>query len=156
MVQELASSLIKKLEEKNLTIAVAESLTGGLVAASLTEIPGASKVFKGSITAYADEIKQSVLNVKEETILKFTSISEQVALEMAINVRTIMKSDIGISTTGVAGPEKSAGFAPGLVFVAISIGDHNMCQKLEITGDRSKIRNQTVHEILQLTLSRLV
>jgi nicotinamide-nucleotide amidase len=75
---------------------------------------------------------------------------------MAINVRTIMKSDIGISTTGVAGPEKSAGFAPGLVFVAISIGDHNMCQKLEITGDRSKIRNQTVHEILQLTLSRLV
>jgi nicotinamide-nucleotide amidase len=156
LVQELASSLIKKLEEKNLTIAVAESLTGGLVAASLTEIPGASKVFKGSITAYADEIKQNVLNVNKETILKFTSISEQVALEMAINVRTIMKSDIGISTTGVAGPEKSAGFAPGLVFVAISIGDHNMCQKLEITGDRSKIRNQTVHEILQLTLSRLV
>jgi nicotinamide-nucleotide amidase len=156
LVQELASSLIKKLQENNLTIAVAESLTGGLVAASLTEIPGASKVFKGSITAYVDEIKQNVLEVNEETILKFTSISEQVALEMAINVRTIMKSDIGISTTGVAGPEKSAGFAPGLVFVAISIGDHNMCQKLEITGDRSKIRNQTVHEILQLTLSRLV
>lgn len=156
MVQELASSLIKKLQENNLTIAVAESLTGGLVAASLTEIPGASKVFKGSITAYADEIKQNILNVKDETITNFTSISEQVSLEMAINVRTIMKSDIGISTTGVAGPEKSAGFLPGLVFVAISIGDHNMCQKLEITGDRSKIRNQTVHEILQLTLSRLV
>jgi len=156
LVQELASSLIKKLEEKNLTVAVAESLTGGLVAASLTEIPGASKVFKGSITAYSDEIKQNVLNVNKETITNFTSISEQVALEMAINVRKIMKSDIGISTTGVAGPEKSAGFLPGLVFVAISIGDHNMCQKLEITGDRSKIRNQTVHEILQLTLSRLV
>ena len=156
MVQELASSLIKKLQENNLTIAVAESLTGGLVAASLTEIPGASKVFKGSITAYADVIKQNILNVKDETITNFTSISEQVALEMAINVRTIMKSDIGISTSGVAGPEKSAGFAPGLVFVAISIGDHNMCQKLEITGDRSKIRNQTVQEILQLTLSRLV
>ena len=156
MVQELASSLIKKLQENNLTLAVAESLTGGLVAASLTEIPGASKVFKGSITAYVDEIKQNILNVKDETITNFTSISELVALEMAINVRTIMKSDIGISTTGVAGPEKSAGFAPGLVFVAISIGDHNMCQKLEITGDRSKIRNQTVQEILQLTLSRLV
>jgi len=156
LVQELASSLIKKLQEKNLTLAVAESLTGGLVAASLTEIPGASKVFKGSITAYVDEIKQNVLNVKDETITNFTSISKQVALEMAINVRTIMKSDIGISTSGVAGPEKSAGFLPGLVFVAISIGDHNMCQKLEITGDRSKIRNQTVKELLQLTLSRLV
>jgi nicotinamide-nucleotide amidase len=156
LVQELASSLIKKLQEKNLTLAVAESLTGGLVAASLTEIPGASKVFKGSITAYVDEIKQNVLNVKDETITNFTSISKQVALEMAINVRTIMKSDIGISTSGVAGPEKSAGFLPGLVFVAISIGDHNMCQKLEITGDRSKIRNQTVQELLQLTLSRLV
>jgi PncC family amidohydrolase len=156
LVQELASSLIKKLQEKNLTLAAAESLTGGLVAASLTEIPGASKVFKGSITAYSDEIKQNILNVNKETITNFTSISEQVALEMAINVRKIMKSDIGISTTGVAGPEKSAGFAPGLVFVAISIGDHNMCQKLELTGDRSKIRNQTVQEILQLTLSRLV
>ena len=156
MDQELASILIKKLQEKNLTISVAESLTGGLIAASLTEIPGASSVFKGSVTAYSDEIKQNVLNVNKETITNFTSISEQVALEMAINVRTIMKSDIGISTTGVAGPEKSAGFAPGLVFVAISIGDHNMCQKLEITGDRSKIRNQTVQEILQLTLSRLV
>ena len=156
MVQELASSLIKKLQEKNLTISVAESLTGGLVAASLTEIPGASKVFKGSITAYSDEIKQDVLNVKAESISKFSSISEQVALEMASNVRKIMKSDIGISTTGVAGPEKSAGFAPGLVFVAISIGDHNMCQKLELTGDRSKIRNETVQEILKLTLSRLV
>ena len=156
MANELASSLIKKLHEKNLTLAVAESLTGGLIAASLTEIPGASKVFKGSITAYVDEIKQNVLNIKAESILKFTSISEQVALEMAINVKKIMKSDIGISTTGVAGPEKSAGFLPGLVFVAISIGDHNMCQKLEIIGDRSKIRNQTVQEILQLTLSRLV
>jgi nicotinamide-nucleotide amidase len=156
LVQELASSLIKKLQEKNLTLSAAESLTGGLVAASFTEIPGASKVFKGSITAYSDEIKQNILNVNKETITNFTSISEQVALEMAINVRKIMKSDIGISTTGVAGPEKSAGFAPGLVFVAISIGDHNMCQKLEITGDRSKIRNQTVQELLQLTLSRLV
>jgi PncC family amidohydrolase len=156
LVQELASSLIKKLQEKNLTLAAAESLTGGLVAASFTEIPGASKVFKGSITAYSDEIKQNVLNINEDTITKFTSISEQVALEMAINVRKIMKSDIGISTTGVAGPEKSAGFAPGLVFVAVSIGDHNMCQKLEVTGDRTQIRNQTVQEILQLTLSRLV
>ncbi len=156
MATELASSLIKKLQDKNLTLSAAESLTGGLVAASLTEIPGASKVFKGSITAYSDEIKQNVLNANKETISKFTSISEQVALEMAINVRKIMNSDIGISTTGVAGPEKSAGFAPGLVFVAISIGDHNMCQKLELKGDRSKIRNQTVQELLQLTLSRLV
>ena len=156
MANELASSLIKKLQEKNLTIAVAESLTGGLIAASLTEIPGASSVFKGSITAYIDEVKQSVLNVKSETITNFTSISEQVALEMAVNVRKIMKSDIGISATGVAGPEKSAVFLPGLVFVAISIGDHNMCQKLELTGDRTQIRNQTVQEILELTLSRLV
>ena len=156
MVQELASSLIKKLQEKDLTLAIAESLTGGLVAASLTEIPGASKVFKGSITAYSDEIKQNVLNANKETISKFTSISEQVALEMAINVRKIMKSDIGISTTGVAGPEKSSGFLPGLVFVAISIGDHNMCQKLELKGDRTQIRYQTVQDILQLTLSRLV
>lgn len=78
----------------------------------MTEIPGASSVFKGSITAYVDEIKQSVLNVKSETITNFTSISEQVALEMAVNVRKIMKSDIGISATGVAGPEKVQDFFP--------------------------------------------
>jgi nicotinamide-nucleotide amidase len=156
LVNDLAHELIQKLSQQHLTISVAESLTGGLVAASLTQIPGASAVFKGGIIAYRDEIKQKVLKVDSALITKFTSISEPVAQSMATNVREIMNTDIGIATTGVAGPEKSDGFAPGIVFVAISIGDHKICQKLELVGDRTQIRDQSVNEIFKLTLSQLV
>jgi nicotinamide-nucleotide amidase len=156
LVNDLAYELIQKLSQQHLTISVAESLTGGLVAASLTQIPGASAVFKGGIIAYGDEIKQQVLKVDPALITKFTSISEPVAQSMATNIREIMNTDIGIATTGVAGPDKSDGFAPGIVFVAISIGDHKICQKLELVGDRTQIRDQSVNEIFKLTLSQLV
>ena len=156
MVNDLAYEIIQKLGQRHLTISVAESLTGGLVAASLTQIPGASAVFKGGIIAYRDEIKQKVLKVDPALITKFTSISEPVAQSMATNIREIMNTDIGIATTGVAGPDKSDGFAPGIVFVAISIGDHKICQKLELVGDRTQIRDQSVNEIFKLTLSQLV
>jgi nicotinamide-nucleotide amidase len=156
LVNDLANELIQKLSQQHLTISVAESLTGGLVAASLTQIPGASAVFKGGIIAYRDEIKQKVLKVDSALITKFTSISEPVAQSMATNIREIMNTDIGIATTGVAGPDKSDGFAPGIVFVAISIGDHKICQKLELVGDRTQIRDQSVNEIFKLTLSQLV
>ena len=156
MVNDLAYELIQKLSQQHLTISVAESLTGGLVAASLTQIPGASAVFKGGIIAYRDEIKRQVLKVDPALITKFTSISEPVAQSMATNIREIMNTDIGIATTGVAGPDKSDGFAPGIVFVAISIGDHKICQKLELVGDRTQIRDQSVNEIFKLTLSQLV
>jgi len=156
LVNDLAYEIIQKLGQRHLTISVAESLTGGLVAASLTQIPGASAVFKGGIIAYGDEIKQQVLKVDPALITKFTSISDPVAQSMATNVREIMNTDIGIATTGVAGPDKSDGFAPGIVFVAISIGDHKICQKLELVGDRTQIRDQSVNEIFKLTLSQLV
>jgi nicotinamide-nucleotide amidase len=156
LVNDLANELIQKLSQRHLTISVAESLTGGLVAASLTQIPGASAVFKGGIIAYGDEIKQQVLKVDPALITKFTSISEPVAQSMATNVRELMNTDIGIATTGVAGPGKSDGFAPGIVFVAISIGDHKICQELELVGDRTQIRDQSVNEIFKLTLSQLV
>ena len=156
MVNDLAHEIIQKLGQRHLTISVAESLTGGLVAASLTQIPGASAVFKGGIIAYRDEIKRQVLKVDPALITKFTSISEPVAQSMATNIREIMNTDIGIATTGVAGPDKSDGFAPGIVFVAISIGDHKICQKLELVGDRTQIRDQSVNEIFKLTLSQLV
>ena len=156
MVNDLAYELIQKLGQRHLTISVAESLTGGLVAASLTQIPGASAVFKGGIIAYRDETKEQVLKVDPALITKFTSISEPVAQSMATNIREIMNTDIGIATTGVAGPDKSEGFAPGIVFVAISIGDHNICQKLELVGDRTQIRDQSVNAIFKLTLSQVV
>lgn len=156
MPSNLALEVVEKLKQKKLTISSAESLTGGLVGVSLSSISGASEVFKGSVVAYTDEIKINVLNVDSQVIKQFTSISEQVAQLMALNVRKLMNSDIGISTTGVAGPNSSAGLKPGIVFVAISSDDHNMCQKLELTGDRTSIREQSVEKILQLTLSRLV
>ena len=156
MQNNLAVKLVDKLKENKLTISTAESLTGGLVGVNISSVSGASEVFKGSVVAYTDEVKTGVLNVDSKIIEEFTSISEQVAQLMALNVRKLMNSDIGISTTGVAGPNSSAGLKPGIVFVAISSDDHNMCQKLELTGDRTSIREQSVEKILQLTLSRLV
>lgn len=152
----LASQVIAKLKERKLTISTAESLTGGLISQKLTEVSGSSEVFQGSIIAYSDEIKINVLGVEKQTILEFTSISEQVALEMATNIRKKMKTGVGISTTGVAGPAKSAGFEPGLVFVAVALDGHNMCQKLELKGDREQIRAQTTDEVFRLILSQLV
>jgi len=105
----LALEVVEKLKQKKLTISSAESLTGGLVGVSLSSISGASEVFKGSVVAYTDDIKINVLNVDSQVIKQFTSISEQVALLMAQNVRKLMNSDIGIATTGVAGPNPSAG-----------------------------------------------
>jgi PncC family amidohydrolase len=152
--KELAKNVITLLRQKNLTISVAESLTGGLVAKNLTDISGSSKVFKGGIVAYTDEIKTKTLKVDPALIQEFSSISKQVAQDMALKVRLLMNSDIGVSTTGIAGPEKSADFEPGTVFVAISIGEHNMCQDLHLTGDRNQIRQQSVIELLKLILSQ--
>jgi nicotinamide-nucleotide amidase len=151
-----ALALIEKLKKSGKTISVAESLTGGLLAQELTAIAGASEVFKGSITAYLDEVKIGILKIDSELIKKHSSISAQVAESMAVNICQIMNSDIGLATTGVAGPEPSAGFAPGTVFVAVATKDHKIWHRLVLVGDRQAIREQSVNEVLKLALSQVV
>ncbi|MFF3644680.1 CinA family protein [Streptomyces sp. NPDC002564] len=102
------------------TLAVAESLTGGLVAAEITAVPGASKVFRGSVTAYATELKRDVLGVDGTLLDERGAVDPEVARQMADGVRTVLRADWGIATTGVAGPDPQDGQPVGTVYVAIS------------------------------------
>ena len=143
MANELASSLIKKLQEKNFTIAVAESLTGGGLAQALTSLPGSSQVFRGSVTAYQAEIKNSVLKVPLELISEMGTVSEEVAAAMAHGIKDLMGSTWSISTTGVAGPGPVDGVPAGTVWVAID-GPISQTLQLELSGTREIVRNATI------------
>ncbi|MGW6061559.1 CinA family protein [Streptomyces sp. NPDC055189] len=114
-----AAEVLRLLEARGETLAVAESLTGGLVAAEVTVVPGASRVFRGSVTAYATELKQQVLGVDGTLLAERGAVDAEVALQMAAGVRKVMGADWGIATTGVAGPDPQDGQAVGTVFVAV-------------------------------------
>jgi PncC family amidohydrolase len=156
LMQDLATQVVGKLLQANKKLAIAESLTGGLLSAEITTVVGASKVFQGSITAYQDEVKIKTLKVDAATISTHTSISELVALEMAENVKNLLGAQIGIATTGVAGPDSVHDFSPGLVFVALVEDDHKMCQKLVFKGSRQEIQQQSVEHALQMLNEYLV
>ncbi|MGA4839225.1 CinA family protein [Streptomyces sp. G45] len=110
---------MRLLRERGQTLAVAESLTGGLVAADLTAAPGSSHAFRGSVTAYATELKQRVLGVDGALLAARGAVDADVALQMAAGVRTLLGADWGVATTGVAGPEPQDGQPVGTVFVAV-------------------------------------
>lgn len=152
----LALEVVEKLKEKNLTIATAESLTAGLLSSKLAEIEGASKVFKGGIVAYQNEVKENILNIDSKTIDKYSSVSREVAILMAENVRKKLKTDLGVSTTGVAGPGLVGDKKIGTVFVAISFSEHNMCLELNLSGDRQSIREESCRKLFELILEKLV
>jgi nicotinamide-nucleotide amidase len=115
----LAAEVLRLLEARGETLAVAESLTGGLVAAEVTAVPGASRVFRGSVTAYATELKHEVLGVDGTLLAERGAVDADVALQMAAGVRAVLGADWGIATTGVAGPDPQDGHAVGTVFVAV-------------------------------------
>ncbi|MEV8315658.1 CinA family protein [Streptomyces sp. NPDC059900] len=116
---EPAAEALRLLQARGETLAVAESLTGGLVAAEVTAVPGASRVFRGSVTAYATELKQQVLGVDGTLLAERGAVDAEVALQMAAGVRKVMGADWGIATTGVAGPDPQDGQPVGTVFVAV-------------------------------------
>lgn len=131
----------KYLKNKKLTIATAESCTGGLIGDIITRVPGSSRYYKGGIIAYNEDIKVNILNVNKEKIEKYKVYSEEVALEMAENVKKIFKTDIGISTTGIAGPKGGTKEKPvGLVYMGISFKDKNYVFKEIFKGEREDIK----------------
>ncbi len=137
--------LSRELKERRLTLAAAESLTGGLFQQEMTAIPGASVIVRGGVVCYSTDVKREVLNVKEETIKTKGVVSAECALELAENVRNLLSADIGISFTGVAGPDEQEGKPVGTVFVGISIaGQGNHVKKLHLGGTRDMIRLRTV------------
>ena len=155
-MNNLEFQVVQRLKEKNLTIATAESLTAGLVSSNLASVDGASSVLKGGIIAYQNAVKENVLKIDPQIINKFTSVSSEVATLMAENVRQILKADIGVATTGVAGPALVGDKKVGTVFVAISSKEHNMCLELNLVGDRQTIRQATCDKLFELLLEKLV
>jgi nicotinamide-nucleotide amidase len=145
--------LIERLSQRGLTVAVAESLTGGLLSAALTEVPGASAVIRGGVVAYATDLKASVLGVSPGLLARVGAVDAEVALAMASGVSAELGSDIGLATTGVAGPEPQDGKAVGTVFIACVWGDKRVVEELSLTGTRNEIRSLTVHAALRLLSS---
>jgi nicotinamide-nucleotide amidase len=141
----LMSELSKMLQEKQLTIAVAESLTGGMFQKELTAIPGAGSLLKGGVVCYTPEVKQKVLGVKKDTIENLGVVSAECAKELAENIADLMETDIGISFTGVAGPEDLEGKPVGTVFIGIKInGKPTRVEELHLGGNRASNRIRTV------------
>ena len=147
--------LIALLAERGLTVAVAESLTGGLLVAELIGTPGASAVVTGGVVAYNTAIKHSLLGVDADLLREHGAVHPEVARQMATGVRTAMAvdgrpADIGISTTGVAGPAPQDGQPVGTVFVGVAMGDEVRSYPLSLSGDREHIRKAVVSESLVL------
>ncbi|HHX60739.1 MAG TPA: competence/damage-inducible protein A [Epulopiscium sp.] len=140
----LAALVCEALIQKNLTISVAESCTGGMLASTFIDYPGISQVLGESHITYSNIAKIKYLGVEEETLNKYGAVSLETAKEMADGVRRIAGSDIGISTTGIAGPDGGTDEKPvGLVYLGISFGNETYTYKLNMTGDRQKVRHMT-------------
>jgi nicotinamide-nucleotide amidase len=141
----LLEELMKTLKTRKLTMTAAESLTGGLFQQELTAISGASSVFSGGIVCYSNDVKQQFLQVRRETLESHGSVSEQCARELAENASKLFNTDIGISFTGVAGPEELEGKPVGTVFIGIAIkGRSTIVEKLTLGGTRQANRNRAV------------
>jgi nicotinamide-nucleotide amidase len=143
------TSLVKEafnnLKNIGYTIACAESLTGGMFQEQFTSLKGASAVLKGGVICYTNETKLKLVQVKPETISQHGAVSEACAIELAENIADILNTDVGISFTGVAGPDELEGKPVGTVYVGIYIkGKHTLAKKLELAGDRESIRIRSV------------
>ncbi|MCN9242563.1 CinA family protein [Streptomyces sp. RY43-2] len=158
----LAVDVLRLLTARGETLAVAESLTGGLVAAEITAVAGASQAFRGSVTAYATDLKRDVLGVDATLLAARGAVDPQVAAQMAAGVRKALGADWGVATTGVAGPEPQDGQPVGTVFVAVdgprgAAGEPGggKVASLRLRGGRADIRGESVRSVLALLLQEL-
>jgi len=155
-MKELDRTLAGFLRDSGLTLAVAESCSGGLIAKRLTDMPGSSGYFLLGVVSYANSAKERVLDVSKELLEQHGAVSNEVALAMAEGVRTLAGSDIAIATTGIAGPDGGTDEKPvGTVFIAIAsaLGCHAV--RHCFSGSREKVREATAEAALQLLLNRL-
>lgn len=145
----------ERLRAAGLTIATAESCTGGLVAGRLTAIAGSSDYVVGGVVAYTDAIKQRVLGVDAHTLHAHTAVSEPVAQQMADGVRRLLRADIALSVTGYAGPASAPDQPAGLTFIGLSAAVGTWVRRFVWQGDRAHNRTQSVDAALQLVLAYL-
>jgi len=155
------ATLVAALIERGLTIAVAESLTGGQLVAALIDVPGASATVLGGVVAYNTELKHSVLGVSAELLAEHGAVHPEVARQMAAGVRTALAvggkpADVGLATTGVAGPQPQGGQPVGTVYLGLAMGDRVHSVALTLSGSRAHIRSETVSAALGEALATVL
>ncbi|MGU3645467.1 CinA family protein [Microbacterium sp. C23T] len=150
---DAAVAVLRALDGRGWSIAAAESLTGGRVTATLVDVPGASAHVRGGIVAYATDIKQSQLGVDPDLLAERGPVDADVAVQMAKGVRRALQADVGVATTGVAGPDPQDGKPVGTVHIAVVTPDEVVSSSLELSGTRDEIRARTVQSVLELALT---
>lgn len=149
-----ATEVIERLHGR--TLVTAESLTGGLIGAALTAVPGASKVYKGGVVSYVNEVKQELLGVPGEILERCGAVSARTAGNMACGVRKLLKADIAVSVTGLAGPGGDEfGHEVGTVFIGFESQSKALVKEYHFTGSREAVRQQTVDAALQMILDHV-
>ncbi|WP_049573574.1 CinA family protein [Nonomuraea sp. SBT364] len=158
------AAVVAELARQEVTLAVAESLTGGLIGAEVTSVPGASRVFRGGVISYATELKQELLGVPAELLRREGAVHPAVAAAMAAGVARLCGAGYGLAVTGVAGPEAQDGQPVGTVYVAVYEAVHAAAgrpggelwgRRLSLSGVRARIREETVDEAIDLLASVL-
>ena len=147
----LCCEVLKRLEGK--TLVTAESLTGGGIGAELTAIPGSSAVYKGGVISYTDEVKREILGVDGDILRRYGAVSLWTAGAMASGVRKLLKADVAVSVTGLAGPGGDEfGHEVGTVFIGFESRSKAIAKEYRFTGDREAVRQQTIRAALELIL----
>lgn len=142
--------VVRALEQRGETLAVAESLTGGRLAATLAEVPGVSAVFRGGLVVYATDLKASLAGVPDDLLAERGPVDPDVAAAMATGAREVCLATWGLGTTGVAGPDPQDGQPPGTVYIACAWRDGVVVEHLALDGNRIAIQRETVNAALQL------
>lgn len=152
---ELAAHVVRTCTDLGLTLATAESLTGGLVAATVVDVPGASRVLRGGVVAYAPDVKRELLGVDAGLLERVGTVDEGVARQMAEGARRVLGSAVAVATTGVAGPGAAEGHPAGTVWIACLAPGESRTRRLTLTGDRAAVRSGCRDAALTLVLDTI-
>lgn len=155
-LERVSEAVVKAFSERKRTLGTAESLTGGLIAASVAGVSGASAVLMGGVVSYDPRVKHEVLGVTDEVITGVGVVSEPCARQMAEGARRVLKTDVAVSATGVAGPTGGTPETPvGTVFIGVSTAAGTKVDECHFTGDRQSVRRQSAAHALQLALDAI-
>lgn len=149
--------IVTALIEDKITIATAESCTGGKIAAAITDVPGASEIFGYGMVTYSNDAKIKILGVKAETLAAHGAVSPETAYEMAAGLKRVSGADVAVSVTGIAGPGGGSPEKPvGLVYIGIAYGDDVFVKKNFFQGERDEVRLQTVETALYFVAEKVL
>ena len=152
----LEEKIVRELQNRGYTITTAESCTGGLLAGRILNVSGASAVYNEGHITYSNEAKERLLGVSHDTLEQFGAVSEQIAAEMALGAARVASANVGLSTTGIAGPGGGTSEKPvGLVYVGCCIHGDVTVKECRFTGNREENRNAAVEAVLELLIDEL-